>query len=278
MKTGSNAFIRAGTCCSAGKKCAQAGCGFFRARSGCRWKSTPCGCASKGTSPGWLARSRLPARLNGASTKRWSKQRIFLFAAPSRRTPRGVADGRSGSWSLTTLLLCPPGSLPRCSSSRTRRYLLLFLDSRVLNPKLLEIGLVPGRIEVILPQFRQKLLHFLFVELNGRLIVRSEEGFVMDVLGLHRAKVFPSFLDKLRLQQKIQRGHRLHLGAGGGTLVRNRRGHGNSVRPAMPRKVRDIGRIQHVNHWNVPTDIANIIGGAANLVFHGRLQRLHLLF
>src|SRR2546422_4233889 len=145
MKTGSNAFIRAGTCCSAGKKCAQAGCGFFRAPNGCRWKSTPCGCASKGTSPGWLARSRLPARLNGALTRRWSRQRIFLFAAPSQRTPRGVADGRSGSWSRTTLLLCPPGSLPRCSSSRTRRYLFLFLDSRVLNPKLLEKFRVAAR-------------------------------------------------------------------------------------------------------------------------------------
>src|SRR5260370_2626276 len=237
MKAGSNAAIRAGTCCSAGKKYAQAGCGFFRARSGCRWKSTPCGCASKGTSPGWLARSRLPARLNGASTKRWSRQRIFLLAAPSRRTPRGVADARRCSWSRTTLLLCPPGSLPRCSSSQIHQILFLFPDSRVLNPKLLEISLVPGRIEVILVQFRQKLFHFLFVELNGRLVVRSQERFVMDVLGLHRAKVFPGFLDKLRLEQKIQRGHRLRLRTGRGAFVRNRRGHGNSIRPAMAGKV-----------------------------------------
>ena len=60
-------------------------------------------------------------------------------------------------------------------------------------------------------------------------------GSYFVVLGLDVPEVVPRRSHQLGLHQQIDHRHRLHLGAGGDALVRDRRRHRDGVRPVVAR-------------------------------------------
>ncbi len=76
----------------------------------------------------------------------------------------------------------------------------LLLDGRVLDTELFQVGLVFRRIEVEFLQLRRELLHFLFVQINRRLIVRANQRLIFDLFGLDVIEVVPRLFDEVRLQ------------------------------------------------------------------------------
>ena len=60
--------------------------------------------------------------------------------------------------------------------------------------------------------------------------------------------------------------HRLHLGAGGRALVRNRRRHRNRVRPVVPGQPGNVRRKAQRHRRHVPRDVADVVRAAAAIV------------
>src|SRR6267154_3865286 len=113
-------------------------------------------------------------------------------------------------------------------------------NSGVGDAELFEVGFVFGWVEVELFEVGDEFLHFFFVEFDGGLVGWRKERFVVDFFGLNVTEIVPGLRDELRPQQKIERGEGLDLCSGGGTFVRDGRGHGNSVGPTVARKIRDV--------------------------------------
>src|SRR5947209_19735426 len=83
---------------------------------------------------------------------------------------------------------------PARSLTRTRRRRP---HGRILDSELLEIGLVLGRVVVVLLHLRSVLRHRLLVEPDGRLVVGSDERRVLRVLRLDVVEVLPRLRDEL---------------------------------------------------------------------------------
>src|SRR4029450_4634541 len=59
----------------------------------------------------------------------------------------------------------------------------------VRDPQLLQVGLVPGRVVVVLPHLRPVAVHHPFVQEDCRLVVGPEQRLVLLILRLHGAEV-----------------------------------------------------------------------------------------
>src|SRR6267142_6872404 len=82
--------------------------------------------------------------------------------------------------------------------SQTANCLLRTANSygRVLDPELIEVGLVPRRVVVVLLHLRTVLLHDALVQPDRRLILRPQQRFVLGVLCLDVPEIRPRLLDE----------------------------------------------------------------------------------
>ena len=73
--------------------------------------------------------------------------------------------------------------------------MILLVHGRIFNTQLFEIGSVFGRIIVKLLQLILILLHDAFIQVNGRGILFSDEGFVLHIFCLHVLEILFGFGD-----------------------------------------------------------------------------------
>ena len=101
---------------------------------------------------------------------------------------------------------------------------------------------------------------------------------VLPVLRLHLVEVLARLREHVGARQQIEHRHRLHARAGDGALVRNRRRHGDRVRPVVARAGLEVRRETQRHGRQRPRNVADVVRAAAALVFVGlRLAAAHLL-
>src|SRR5262249_8237993 len=77
----------------------------------------------------------------------------------------------------------------RTKGDRGSSRLESLFHSRIANSKLVKIGLVPGRVVVVFPQLRAKLLHLFMIQFNSRLVTRSHQRRIFDLFRLNFSKI-----------------------------------------------------------------------------------------
>src|SRR5258708_16587421 len=129
-------------------------------------------------------------------------------------------------------------------------------DRRVLDPELFEIGLVPRRVVVVLLHFGAVLVHGALVQPDRRLILGTQQRLIFRVFRLDVPEIGPRLFHQLGAPAPVPDRHRLHLGAGGDPLMRDRRRHRDRVRPVVARPGGDVRREAERDPRDGPRDVA----------------------